>query len=579
MSRTLVFAALLAGTTLAGVRAADGTADMDANHAVDMFLDEFGYGLTVEFDFKTGRVTEIFGRPMDLGWSPSSDVDFELAARDLIDRYGAMFGYDTGALAEARVHRLRLAHIGSSDKVAVTFDQEIEGIDVQGGGLCLLFLQSGALISISNRGIPEIQNLDLEPRIDQDQALRIAEAHFGHELSELRSLDIAIVADTEERGPALAWNVELRATITPEDGVPIQERISVDAHDGRVIRGRTTVHTAAPTDLIGRVRARVSPGNDPEKGDNEVTERLHLVHVDSAVGSADTDIDGNFTIAYSGNQDQDVTVDFDNDSRHAYVLNDTGGEMKRTKTVTPGVLRKWKLNNKGKQKKTAQTNAHKHIVRMIEFIRGIDPSDGTLDRQFRTNVNINSCCNAYYDGSSTNYYLAGCGCVNTAYSTVVYHELGHWANDLYGSGNGRDGFGEGNADNFATHTADDPIVGKDFCGTGCHVRDGRNGRQYCNNSCGSGCYGGVHADGEVLMGAMWKVRTRLNGSHGDAAGDLVSNTLFVAWMNAYNDGAICENVRTHYLILDDIDGNIDNGTPNSTDIDEGFKDQGFPGYY
>ena len=63
--------------------------------------------------------------------------------------------------------------------------------------------------------------------------------------------------------------------------------------------------------------------------------------------------------------------------------------------------------------------------------------------------------------------------MNTAYSTVVVHEMGHWMNDRYGSGNGGDGFGEGNADNFATYITDQPIVGEDFCGTGCHVRDGQ----------------------------------------------------------------------------------------------------------
>jgi acyl-coenzyme A synthetase/AMP-(fatty) acid ligase len=78
-----------------------------------------------------------------------------------------------------------------------------------------------------------------------------------------------------------------------------------------------------------------------------------------------------------------------------------------------------------------------------------------------------------------------------------------------------------------------------FCGNGCHIRDARNTRQYCNNRCGSSCYGGFHRDGEVLMGAMYKVRVRLNNAYGDAAGDLISDTLFIDWMNGYNDGNIC----------------------------------------
>jgi hypothetical protein len=80
------------------------------------------------------------------------------------------------------------------------------------------------------------------------------------------------------------------------------------------------------------------------------------------------------------------------------------------------------------------------------------------------------------------------------------------------------------------------------------------------------------------MGALWKVRKRLKTSLGSSPGILASNTLFNSWLNAYNDTQIKTIIETHYLTLDDDDGNIGNGTPNYTAIDEGFKEQGFPGY-
>ena len=49
-------------------------------------------------------------------------------------------------------------------------------------------------------------------------------------------------------------------------------------------------------------------------------------------------------------------------------------------------------------------------------------------------------------------------------------------------------------------------------------------------------------------------------------------------MNAYDDGQIKTIIETHWLTLDDDDGNIDNGTPNYAHIDAGFRDQGFPGF-
>lgn len=58
---------------------------------------------------------------------------------------------------------------------------------------------------------------------------------------------------------------------------------------------------------------------------------------------------------------------------------------------------------------------------------------------------------------------------------------------------------------------DDPIVASDFYGPGTFIRSGLNTRLYCG-SCGAACYHEVHADGEVLMGALWKVRKCLNDS-------------------------------------------------------------------
>ena len=86
------------------------------------------------------------------------------------------------------------------------------------------------------------------------------------------------------------------------------------------------------------------------------------------------------------------------------------------------------------------------------------------------------------------------------------------------------------------------------------------------------------ANGEVLMGALWKVRSRLKASLGNAAGIALADTLLNGWMNAYDDSQIRTIIEVHWLTLDDDDANIDNGTPHFADIDGGFTDQGFPGY-
>jgi hypothetical protein len=225
---------------------------------------------------------------------------------------------------------------------------------------------------------------------------------------------------------------------------------------------------------------------------------------------------------------------------------------------------------------TAEANVFNTVDKQRDWVRSINPADGTLDFVHVAIVNLNQTCNAFFDGSQINFFAAGGGCPNTAYSTVVSHEDGHWANQVYGTGNGSDGMGEGNADSWAEYVWDTNVIAAGFFGPGTELRDGTNTRQFCGDCCG-GCYGEVHTDGEVWMGTVWKVRTRLDNSNGQAAGDLIANTLFLSWMESYNQSQIKSVIETQWLTLDDVDGNINNGTPHFNDIDLGFRDQGFPG--
>ena len=77
--------------------------------------------------------------------------------------------------------------------------------------------------------------------------------------------------------------------------------------------------------------------------------------------------------------------------------------------------------------------------------------------------------------------------------------------------------GAGSADVFAMYCYDDSVVGRFFTTGGGSVRNGTNNRQFCGDN-NPGCYSGVHANGEVWMGAAWKVRQNLKSSLGPAAG-------------------------------------------------------------
>jgi hypothetical protein len=125
---------------------------------------------------------------------------------------------------------------------------------------------------------------------------------------------------------------------------------------------------------------------------------------------------------------------------------------------------------------------------------------------------------------------------------------------------------------------DTPIVGQDFFGPGTYVRTGENGVLYCGN-CDENCHGGEgHTEGQVVMGAFWKMRQRLNQSLGDASGDLVADTLLLAWFQAFDQKFICDVMLSQLLAIDDDDGDIFNGTPHHLDINGGFHGSGLPGH-
>ena len=82
------------------------------------------------------------------------------------------------------------------------------------------------------------------------------------------------------------------------------------------------------------------------------------------------------------------------------------------------------------------------------------------------------------------------------------------------------------------------------------------------------------------MGALWQVREKLkapppSGQGADLGRD-IANSLFLGWMNGFDTREILSVILYQWLVLDDDDGIVGNGTPNFNAINEGFQVHGFP---
>lgn len=527
--------------------------------------------------YETGFVRFLHGGHTAAVGQNLSDGDFaELARVHVGEAYGLM-GIDPAHLELDSVVFLPLGQLGSTNKMTVRFRQVVDGIEVEGGSVNVLFDMQGRLLSLDTVGLPDVLlPSSLVPTRDAGRAEELAIAAFERDAS-MSALDVQVLglrvvqekADKARFG-TLAWNVRVANVVPGQTPEAYTYSIAATGPE-RVVKQRTEIHHF---DVGGQVSINATPGISASTPSNPTVPLpgAYMRVTSPQAGTTFTDVNGFFNFpGVTG----PIDATFSFEGTYNDVNNTQGGEYSLTTTLADGAINPVLLNPSPTEFVTSQANAFVYINAMRDWTRSVNALDATSDFEAPANVNLNDACNAFYDGFSTNYFSEQGGCVNTAFSSVIHHEIGHWMNDRYGSFNGSDGFGEGNADVFAMYQADSPIVGDGFSGPGTYVRNGENNRMFCGDS-NPGCYGQVHADGEVLMGALWKVRVRLNTTFGDAAGDFYSNLLFNSWMNAYDDGQINTLIRDHWLTLDDDDGNIGNGSPNMADIDGGFQDQGFP---
>lgn len=154
---------------------------------------------------------------------------------------------------------------------------------------------------------------------------------------------------------------------------------------------------------------------------------------------------------------------------HSVVENVAGNEIEVTASGSPGTPIPLALAAAGDDE-LAQTSAFAAINQIRALVDPFLPA-GAL-AELPTRVNINSSCNAFWNGRSVNFFRAGDGCVNTAYSDVAMHEYGHAVDAAIG-GIVDGGYSEGFGDALDIIGTRQFCVGRDFFGAGTCLRDSR----------------------------------------------------------------------------------------------------------
>lgn len=215
---------------------------------------------------------------------------------------------------------------------------------------------------------------------------------------------------------------------------------------------------------------------------------------------------------------------------------------------------------------------HTHMKEVLPTFTGMDfPIPTRLDL---TTDN----CNAFYDGSSINFYAEGNNCRSLAtINDVVYHEYGHGINGRFYTSLSSDftngGMNEGYADVWALTLTENPVLG-----LGMNLdNDNSTVRRYDQSPkvFPVDLTGEVHADGEIICGAWWDTYLLL-GNDMDLTLDLFAGAYPGLQANTFNgnEGQAFRDVLLDVLQADDDDGDITNGTPNGAAIVEGFAIHG-----
>lgn len=337
-----------------------------------------------------------------------------------------------------------------------------------------------------------------------------------------------------------------------------------DAFDGTVLHSHSEIHH---TDITGNVSGVVTIGVRADACDPEEPRGLPYARVSVGGNHFYADANGDFTIPNPGNDP--VSVNSMVRGLYFYTTNQGGQPGSITQNVTPpgpaNFLHNEANNN---ERPRAEVNAYLHANIIRDLALASNPQYPTIWNQFEFNcvVNLAQTCNAYYNGNAINFFLSGGGCNNTAFSTVVHHEYGHHL--VATGGSGQDQYGEGMSDCAAILVTDDPWLAVGFQNCNTPLRDANNNLQYP-------CSGGAHDCGRLLSGSVWSLRNELiavePAQYMTTLRNLTINSILL-----HTGSTIDSGIPVDFLVLDDDDENLGNGSPHWFEITDAFSDHGFP---
>jgi len=512
----------------------------EGNAAWDAFRNRHPGEWQSVWDVRTGIPAVLYGPGIDSGRRADDEAAAVGIAADLATEHADLFGLTPFELEGNTLH--------GGNTWYVDFALVHQGIRLEEHTrFGLRIKENGVVAALKAYSIPhEVEAA--RPTIAAPEAVSAVEAGLVENRSDLRlANEPALWYVVDGEGVArLAWRFEIRGSDLTD---PFAREYFVHARGSAEI---LQVNERIWHDHSGDVSANAVLGatNDPPVA--TVIREARVTYTSGGSGSTYTDVNGDFSFP-SGTGT--ATIRSRMDGMWSNVNNSAGSDIEQSITAGAGDNFHFFHNSTPSEYNTAQTTAFYWVTEIHNWSH-LHQGDNGVEYEIPTNVNINSSCNAYYDGSSINFYRSGGGCPNMAHdATVVLHEYGHGIDD--GHGGILDGsYSEGFSDAVANALTNQPCAGIDFFGPGTCLRSAENVRLWPAPECS----GEVHCEGEVLAQVDWKFYTNLVGTIGDPDARLVADQI-ILWADLANPVDIPDGVFEMF-VADDDDGTLLNGTPH-----------------
>jgi len=345
-----------------------------------------------------------------------------------------------------------------------------------------------------------------------------------------------------------------------EEGIPGRYYTLVDAESGEVLYRANQIHHVANTDV-------------------NIKGTLHLTHpYDSAtvepMKNMKAIVGG---ITHYTNNSGDISLSNTSNTTANLLL-----EGRWVRVRTNNVIPSWTVNlTPGSNNIDAdagptnlkQRTTYNAINTVHEYMKSKFATFTGLDYPLPANIDVSGSCNAFYNGSSVNFFDAGGGCnASSLVVDVCYHEYGHGINDKFYQSIGfqwaNGAMGEGYADLWSLGITASPVLGIGFFANnpqGYIRRYDVNRKVFPQNLIGQ-----VHNDGEIIAGAFWDAGVNLGNLQ--QIMDLFKETYYAGITGPNGtEGGLYVDILIETLAQDDNDFDLTNGTPNYCPIVAGFE--------